>query len=232
MLMYADMYAVCTGCVLYHKNNEILQRDCTCLICSSLARDESVGGVSSPMKKRGLEAPAAAEAHAERSEKRLKCEKRVRHAQEVEGAAGRAAGAYAREPSRRLKHLAQHDPHLRHAGQKPESSCQPPSFAPVSCENLPEKEDSAYDAYDVREEDVGVLSSAQNGGGSGGGHRTLGLSRALAGKGRMEAEKQALGEECERKRCAEAQHHARAAFSSLRWPLLLCLCLPRESSRQ
>jgi hypothetical protein len=48
---------------------------------------------------------------------------------------------------------------------------------------------------------------------------------------RMEAEKQALGEECERKRCAEAQHHARAAFSSLRSPLLLCFCLPRESSR-
>jgi sugar lactone lactonase YvrE len=47
----------------------------------------------------------------------------------------------------------------------------------------------------------------------------------------MEAEKQALGEECERKRCAEAPHHARAAFSSLRSPLLLCLCLPRESSR-
>jgi hypothetical protein len=48
---------------------------------------------------------------------------------------------------------------------------------------------------------------------------------------RMEAEKEALGEECERKRCAEAQHHARAAFSSLRSPLLLCFCLPRESSR-
>jgi hypothetical protein len=48
---------------------------------------------------------------------------------------------------------------------------------------------------------------------------------------RMEAEKKALGEECERKRCAEAQHHARAAFSSLRSPLLLCFCLPRESSR-
>jgi hypothetical protein len=48
---------------------------------------------------------------------------------------------------------------------------------------------------------------------------------------RIEAEKQALGEECERKRCAEAQHHARAAFSSLRSPRLLCFCLPRESSR-
>ena len=48
---------------------------------------------------------------------------------------------------------------------------------------------------------------------------------------RMEAEKKALGEECERKRCAEAQHHARAAFSSLRSPRLLCFCLPRESSR-
>jgi hypothetical protein len=48
---------------------------------------------------------------------------------------------------------------------------------------------------------------------------------------RMEAEKKALGEECERKRCAEAPHHARAAFSSLRSPRLLCLCLPRESSR-
>jgi sugar lactone lactonase YvrE len=48
---------------------------------------------------------------------------------------------------------------------------------------------------------------------------------------RMEAEKKALGEECERKRCAEAQHHARAAFSSLRSPLLLCFCLLRESSR-
>ena len=48
---------------------------------------------------------------------------------------------------------------------------------------------------------------------------------------RMEAEKQALGETCARKRCAEAQHHARAAFSSLRSPLLLCFCLPRESSR-
>jgi hypothetical protein len=48
---------------------------------------------------------------------------------------------------------------------------------------------------------------------------------------RMEAETKALGEECERKRCAEAQHHARAAFSSLRSPLLLCFCLPRESSR-
>jgi hypothetical protein len=47
----------------------------------------------------------------------------------------------------------------------------------------------------------------------------------------MEAEKQALGEECERKRCAEAQHHARAAFSSLRSPRLLCFSLPRESSR-
>jgi len=99
------------------------------------------------MKKRGLEAPAAAEAHAERSDKRRKCEKQVRHAQEVEGAAGRAAGAYAREPSRRS-----------------------------------EKENSAYDAYDVREEDVEMLSSAQNGGGSGGGHRTLGLSGALAGE--------------------------------------------------
>jgi sugar lactone lactonase YvrE len=48
---------------------------------------------------------------------------------------------------------------------------------------------------------------------------------------RMEAEEKGLGEECERKRCAEAQHHARAAFSSLRSPLLLCFCLPRESSR-
>jgi sugar lactone lactonase YvrE len=36
---------------------------------------------------------------------------------------------------------------------------------------------------------------------------------------RMEAEKKALEEECERKRCAEAPHHARAAFSSLRSPL-------------
>jgi hypothetical protein len=35
----------------------------------------------------------------------------------------------------------------------------------------------------------------------------------------------------EKNRCAEAQHHARAAFSSLRSPLLLCFCLPRESSR-
>jgi hypothetical protein len=34
----------------------------------------------------------------------------------------------------------------------------------------------------------------------------------------------------QRKRCSEAQHHARAAFSSLRSPLLLCFCLPRESS--
>jgi hypothetical protein len=48
---------------------------------------------------------------------------------------------------------------------------------------------------------------------------------------KMEAEKQTLGEEYEMKRCAEAQHHARAAFSSLRSPLLLCFRLPRESSR-
>jgi sugar lactone lactonase YvrE len=48
---------------------------------------------------------------------------------------------------------------------------------------------------------------------------------------KMEADKKALGEECERQRCAEAQHHARAAFSSLRSPLLLCFCLPHESSR-
>jgi streptogramin lyase len=34
-----------------------------------------------------------------------------------------------------------------------------------------------------------------------------------------------------RKRCAQAQHHARAAFSSLRSPRFLCFCLPRESSR-
>jgi sugar lactone lactonase YvrE len=33
------------------------------------------------------------------------------------------------------------------------------------------------------------------------------------------------------KRCAKAQHNARAAFSSLRSPLLLCFCLPRESRR-
>ncbi len=35
-------------------------------------------------------------------------------------------------------------------------------------------------------QDVGVLSSAQNGGGSGGGHITLGLSGAFTGEGRME----------------------------------------------
>ncbi len=35
-------------------------------------------------------------------------------------------------------------------------------------------------------QDVGVLSSAQNGGGSGGGHNTLRLSETLFGKGRVE----------------------------------------------
>jgi hypothetical protein len=36
---------------------------------------------------------------------------------------------------------------------------------------------------------------------------------------KKQEEARALGEECKRKRCAEAQHHARAAFSSLRSPL-------------
>jgi hypothetical protein len=50
-----------------------------------------------PLQQRVLEeAPPASEAHAERSEKRRKSEKQVRHA---EGAAARATGARANEPS-------------------------------------------------------------------------------------------------------------------------------------
>lgn len=78
-------YAVCEGCQKYDEKEK---------------KYVAVGGVSEscPLQQRALEeAPAAAEAHAERSAKRRKSEKQVRH---VEGAAGRATGARANEPSR------------------------------------------------------------------------------------------------------------------------------------
>ena len=63
-----------------------------------LFRDPGSRQTTSALQQRVLEeAPAASEAHAERSAKRRKSEKQVRHA---EGAAARATGARANEPSR------------------------------------------------------------------------------------------------------------------------------------
>jgi hypothetical protein len=62
-----------------------------------LFRDPGSRQTTSALQQRVLEeAPAASEAHAERSAKRRKSEKHVRH---VEGAAARATGALANEPS-------------------------------------------------------------------------------------------------------------------------------------
>ena len=62
-----------------------------------LFRDPGSRQTTSALQQRVLEeAPAASEAHAERSAKRRKSEKQVRH---VEGAAARATGALANEPS-------------------------------------------------------------------------------------------------------------------------------------
>jgi hypothetical protein len=143
-------YAVCKGCQVDKKNDKECKTFKKKIKNKLDAREQSVDGTSEscPLQERGLEGPTAYPAQAERPAKRRKSD----------GAAGRAAGAHAHEPSRRFEHFAQ-----------------PPL---VSCENVPEEDI----AYDVREEDVEMLSSAQNGGGSGGGHRTLGLSGALAGE--------------------------------------------------
>ena len=62
-----------------------------------LFRDPGSRQTTSALQQRVLEeAPAASEAHAERSAKRRKSEKQVRH---VEGAAARATGALANEPT-------------------------------------------------------------------------------------------------------------------------------------
>ena len=77
-------YVVCEVCQNYRKKDKKYVP----------VRDVSE---SCPLQQRGLEeAPAASEAHAERSAKRRKSEKQVRH---VEGAAARATGALANEPS-------------------------------------------------------------------------------------------------------------------------------------
>jgi hypothetical protein len=101
-------HAVCEGCHKYDEKEKKyvavggVSESCPLQSCIRAATElqHAVGGVSEscPLQQRALEeAPAAAEAHAERSAKRRKSEKQVRH---VEGAAGRATGARANEPSR------------------------------------------------------------------------------------------------------------------------------------